>query len=235
MDNTMVPAQALRRTFKINYNSSFGTAFTIDVDNRQYLITAKHVIPNKQQGENIDIQLECNSAWQSIRCQIFYSNDVDVDVAVLCPPRRISDLNLPVRATTSGLALSQEVFFLGFPYNLHFEAGGSNLFFPIPIVKGACVSMLSAPQNGHKFMLLDGINNSGFSGGPVVYSSYPWSVHDIRFAGVISGYRTNEDPIITGGQQVQGMHARGNSGLIIAYPIDYALEVIQANPHGAQL
>ena len=62
--------------------------------------------------------------------------------------------------------LSQDVYFLGFPYDLTNDGGTINRNFPIPLIKKG---ILSAIQVGEvKTLLLDGHNNPGFSGGPVV-------------------------------------------------------------------
>ena len=40
----MVPSNALQRTFRLNYRSESGTCFTLDVDARQYVVTARHLV-----------------------------------------------------------------------------------------------------------------------------------------------------------------------------------------------
>jgi len=61
----------------------------------------------------------------------------------------------------------------------------------------------------------------GYSGGPVVFQ-FPGE-KDIKVVGVISGYRkADETP----------RDLSINSGIIIAYDINYAVELIKANPIG---
>ncbi len=40
----MTIANILNRTFHMSYGGSTGTCFTVDVDGRQYLVTARHVV-----------------------------------------------------------------------------------------------------------------------------------------------------------------------------------------------
>src|ERR1039457_7430494 len=56
-----VTSNVLRRTVLIQ-SSMVGTAFTIDVDGRQYLITAKHVIRKLPRSEEhtSELQSPCN-------------------------------------------------------------------------------------------------------------------------------------------------------------------------------
>ena len=39
----MIPSNVIHRVFKIRYGDSAGTAFTIEVEGREYLVTAKHL------------------------------------------------------------------------------------------------------------------------------------------------------------------------------------------------
>jgi hypothetical protein len=48
--HAQVPSNALLRTLEIKTPAELGTAFTIDVDHRQYIITAKHIITPVENG-----------------------------------------------------------------------------------------------------------------------------------------------------------------------------------------
>ena len=67
----------------------------------------------------------------------------------------------------NGILYGQEAYFLGFPFDLEWEVADEalNRSFPLPILKRSIVSamLFDIPQ---KLILLDGINNPGFSGGP---------------------------------------------------------------------
>ena len=47
----MITANVVNRIYKIMYNGHTGSIFTVEADNKQYIITAKHLV------ENITIQL----------------------------------------------------------------------------------------------------------------------------------------------------------------------------------
>jgi hypothetical protein len=83
--------------------------------------------------------------------------------------------------------LSQDAYFLGYPYGLHAEGGSLNAHFPLAIVKKACLSMfaLGGPD---AYILLDGHNNPGFSGGPVVFAPNGQGA-PTNVAAVVSGYK----------------------------------------------
>ena len=51
----MVTSNVIQRTFHIRYGSTTGTAFAIDRNKRQYLITARHVVKGITSGSSIEI------------------------------------------------------------------------------------------------------------------------------------------------------------------------------------
>ena len=79
---------------------------------------------------------------------------------------------------------------------------------------------------------LDGHNNPGFSGGPVVYKMINQS--NFRICGVISGYRCQQQPGFISGSPLN-IYFNENTGLIISFAIEPAVEIIRNNPDGFQL
>ena len=101
---------------------------------------------------------------------------------------------------------------MGFPYFGAIKSGCEefNRGFPIPFVKKAIVSAINNPV-----IYLDGHNNPGFSGGPLVFWDYAEKRRKIM--GVISGYYPHRIP---------GTDYPENSGIGIAYNIQYAKDLI---------
>jgi len=235
----MVPTtNILRRTFHVRYGSQIATCFTVDHADRQYIVTARHVVEGfPASGE---IFLFRNGDWAPVVCQrVGFARD-GIDIAVLAPPSQISP-TFPCAPTSAGLAVGQDAFFLGFPYGLRTDAPGLNGDFPLPLVKKVCVSsMMGTPDNTQLF-LLDGINNVGFSGGPVVF--YPLgNVRDLRVAAVISAYHQSWATVHVRDEVSGNFHAastplaaKENTGIIISYSIAHAMELIEQNPIGAAI
>jgi len=48
----MVPTNALQRTFHLRYREATATCFTIDVQDRQYIVTAKHCLFGEGENES---------------------------------------------------------------------------------------------------------------------------------------------------------------------------------------
>ncbi len=133
-------------------------------------------------------------------------------------------MGLPLEATSEGLIYGQEVYFLGFPYGIV----GKHIFapsgYPLPLVKRATVSLFDGTM-----YLLDGHNNPGFSGGPVVWKAP--GTERFKVAAVISGYRYVDEPVY----DVAGtapFKYRYNTGIIVSHGVEAALDLIAARPIG---
>lgn len=223
----MITSNVFHRTFRLRYGNNCGTCFTIDEDSKQYLVTARHVVAEIKQSDTVEIFYQ--NQWHTFNCEIVGEASDGIDITVFSVPIQLSP-TYALPATTQDIVFGQEVFFLGFPYNLFADIGAMNRDFPLPFVKRATLSSIVNDSNG-EMLFLDGHNNPGFSGGPVVFK--PPGTKDFRVAGVISGYRYENEPIYEGNTPTQFAY-RYNTGIIVSYSIRYAVELIQVNPIGIQ-
>ena len=219
----MITANLIHRTFRIKCGESVGTGFTIDVDGRQYLVTAKHVIQGFTSEPGIEVF--GNNAWTPVASTLVGHGGENVDISVLAPVEALSPPNLPVSASSAGVVYGQDMYFLGFPYGVLSQVLLGEAGYPLPLVKKALLSSFAGD-----IYLLDGHNNPGFSGGPVVFGLNGAMPHSI--AAVISGYRFSPEPVYLA-QAETALTYRQNTGIVIAYKIELALEMIRAKPIGA--
>jgi len=220
----MVPSNVLQRVFNLRMGAVSGTGFTIEVDNREYLITAKHVIGSSAPSGTIEIFHD--NKWVSGPYRLIQVEPEAVDIAVLALDQQLGAV-LPVTLGMKGAFLSETVFFVGFPYGLSIEGGVVNSGYPLPLVKHGIIAAFFN-QEGRPF-IIDVINNPGFSGGPVVIAQNPQNPNII---GVVSGYRASVEPVFQQGQKNPDLSVQTNTGLLIAFEIDYAVKAIQKNPIG---
>jgi S1-C subfamily serine protease len=225
----VITNNVIQRTFHIRINDSIGTCFTIDVDEKQYLVTAKHVVAAITGSQQISIFHD--NRWKNIDVTLIGHGEGEVDISVLTTNIRLSP-EVPLPPSLAGIIYGQDVYFLGFPYGMTGEIGQKNRDFPLPFVKKAIVSCLYTTPNQARLLFLDGHNNPGFSGGPVIFKE-PNS-NQFKVAGVISGYRYNVEPIYQGTQQLP-LAYRYNTGIIISYGINHAVDLIKSNPRGLEL
>jgi hypothetical protein len=263
---------ALLRTFMIETNFGRGTTFSIDLDNREYWITAKHMFTGIKTGPagvfntktvqaNILSQIGDGDEGHDLHwmTETFTVIDPgkDIDILVLVPNHLL--LNYPrdftLRAESKGVGLGGDCEFLGFPYGGGWKTRFQDTKDPdkknwmwLPYVKH-CTPSAQPQEQGIGIWVLDGINNEGFSGGPVLYGTGP---NQEVFA-VISGF--HQEPLevlpdrspgekqtgsIPPSPKLPGKKSKeprkeivnANSGFIIAFDIELAIKAIQNDPIG---
>jgi hypothetical protein len=219
----MITANVIQRVFELRYKNQTGTFFIIDYLNRQYLITAQHVIEGIKDKENIEIRH--NKSWVQVPIDLIGHGAPDVDISVFSINTRICP-NYSLPFDNLNYIYGQDVYFLGFPYGYEGDIGFANNNNPLPFVKKAIISCFSPAD---KFLFLDGYNNPGFSGGPVVYKEA--GKEEFNVLGVISAYQGKEEKAFLNKKDV-GFTFINNTGIIIVYKIGLAKEIIEKNPNG---
>jgi hypothetical protein len=76
--NAQVTSNVFERVLDIRVNAGTpheetATAFTVDVDGREYLLTAKHVVQSPKDEDTIDVFI--NDAWLPLGVKIFRCDD----------------------------------------------------------------------------------------------------------------------------------------------------------------
>ncbi len=217
----MITANVIYRVFRLKVGPETGTAFTIEENSREYLITARH-IARPLQGK-CQVEVFKDGGWFPLEVTTVGHAPGEVDISVLAPSERLTPTRpLPLPASSAGLTYGQDAFFLGFPYGIGDEFLRETGH-PVPFVKRLTVSTLFG-----KPYLLDGHNNPGFSGGPIVFC--PPGRKEFQVAAVVSGYRWASAPVRDQQNRDTDFHLRENTGIVVAYDVNEAVALIQANP-----
>jgi hypothetical protein len=291
---------ALLQTRLIQTTKGVGTAFAVNVEDREYWITAKHIftgIENAPPGILTAKTVQANillpfskgdedqdKKWQTVTFTTIDPGK-DIDILVLAPDHSLTKYLPPESMRLASDAdpadehalvpIGGDCDFLGYPYGsgwrasipLHILNKGSKPgeggkftssqttktvdWAWSPFVK-RCTLSASMVQNGITIFVLDGINNLGFSGGPVVTGK--GNALDV-FA-VVSGFHAEPLEVLPApepgqphispippppplpGQRPKPQQkevVESNSGLILAYDITPAIKAIHDNPIGPQL
>lgn len=223
----IVTTNILQRTFRLT-GSQTGTCFTVDVDSRQYIVTARHLVSTI--GESGTVTILKDRREVRVPVQLVGHGKGGADVSVLAAPLQLSPTHR-LLTTTAGMAIGQDVCFLGFPYGLATDVGSINRHFPIPLIKRAIVSGMVMESDT---LLLDGHNNRGFSGGPIVYYQRNDPSGDPTAVGVVSGFRYAWEPVYEGEDQT-GLRYKHNTGIVLGYGIKHVTDLIVENPIGFEL
>ena len=107
--------------------------------------------------------------------------------------------------------------------------------YPLPFVKRATVSAIILKKDAASTLYLDGHNNPGFSGGPVVFTPESRPQGEWHIAAIVSGYRFDEVPVLDKDGKETGTVVHANTGLVHAYSIKHAVAAIHSNPIGLSL
>lgn len=220
-----ITSNVINRVFLIKYKKSLGTCFALDIDNKQYIITAKHVVSGLTEGETISFAKD--GGWRTTPIHLIGHHEHS-DISVFSLNVKIARHTL---SACDSFIYGQEIRFLGYPYGIYdyknalMVRGG----FPVPFIKTGIVSSFDSDSQN---LYIDGISNPGFSGGPVIFEDF--QTHDFYVGGVISAYRYHKDHVILGGNETN-LSVLSNSGITIAISIKDALNVINANPTGYDL
>ena len=221
----MVQAEILRRVLRIIHENSAGTTFTIESHNEQFLVTAKHLFEQASLPSSATIELLIGKDYQPFDVDIRYPAEPVVDIAVMRLKKK--QLLTPIYPNVNsivGLTYGQDVYFVGFPFDydniLGILPSGDA---PIPFIKKACVSAILNDKEGT--ILLDGINNPGFSGGPVCFKKINAADNTMSILGVVSGYRHDKKPLYVPSGIQTDFYIKENTGLIIVNDIKYANQI----------
>lgn len=223
------------RTFFIRCGNSKGTAFAIDRNDKQYLITARHVIKGISSGHSISIFRD--KQWNPISLKVVGLGLGAVDVAVLAVRKRLAT-SYHLEASSHNLAYGQQVYFLGFPFGWDGGAEYINQGFPLPFIKSGIVSAIVSDNNSCSRIDIDAHGNKGFSGAPVVFAPYDQPQGELNVAGVVANYPTPlREPIVDkDGNPIMNnrnepvAYFPENPGFVRAPMISHATDLIDANP-----
>ena len=210
----------LQRTFRIRYGTSAGTCFTVDADGKRYLVTARHIVGQIEEPSPVDIMHD--GIWKPVLVDFVGHGADDIDVSVLAP-QQLFGASSPLTISVE-MILSEAVYFLGFPYELSVSAGSLNQDFPFPLVKKAIVSGMNMDEG---LILLDGHNNPGFSGAPVVRE-----VDTSQVIGMVSGYRFERQHVVDSDGKRGPYTYHQNTGIVNVVSSKKINEIIMRNPVG---
>lgn len=221
----MITSDVIGRVYLLKIGVNFATGFFIDVDKKQYLVTAKHF--GQDFTDHTKLLLFFDNVWHDFDAELIGHAEGSIDISIFKFSGIIANPDLMLQPDQA-ILYGQDVYFLGFPYCEYGQADTNFNGRPLPFARKAIVSNITEGPNNEHINYLDGHNVPGFSGGPVVYAT-PGTL-DFKVTAVISGYKSIE-------QQIDGsiLKIKINTGTIITYGIKHALDIINKNPKGMDL
>jgi len=209
----------LDQVFRLHHADKIGSGFTITVRDRQYFVTAAHVVEGLEES-NI-LELAFKDGYAPFKVLEIHRPIDGLDVAIL----RL-DSNLyswpDANYDSAGLFLGCECGFLGFPFGLSAEGLADSKGWPLPFLKKGWLAGSQRVSEKVMHFFLDGHNNKGFSGGPVFFVNSSTEVTHIF--GVVSGFRREVGETPASGVPTDVMV---NAGIVVCHPLMPALVELQ--------
>jgi S1-C subfamily serine protease len=219
-----VPGEILGRTHMIKVGDLQGTGFGVEYKNKLYFVTARHVAAGLPAKDAV-IEVMKAGTWQKVHTiRTLFPPSPDVDIAVFETDEKIPvPYSILMSTDVEGPTLGQQIWFLGYPWGLgsHTQNG-----IEIPFIKRGTMSAIDGSNPQAPVIYIDGFNNPGFSGGPIVY--WDFKAHAYRILGVVQGYKEETAKMMVNGH-LADTKLLVNSGILIGYSIKHVTEAIESN------
>ena len=232
MTQPQIPnANILSRVFWLSYQGRpRGTAFAIDVDGRQYVVTAGHVARDCKYRP--EILFRQNEKLVPFGNQLrFIGENADSDVAVFAAGQILVPKDLDVSLGDADLYYGSIGYALGFPSALTSQEIGflpEGRPLPVPALAVAYFNF-----EGETTCVAGYVTN-GFSGGPIIFPKLGASRTEWTIVGICIAFPTVPRPIDMKGAPLE-FEVREPTGLIRMAKISVAIEIIDGNSSGYPL
>lgn len=211
----------LKQVFRLQHAEEIGSGFTITVRERQYFVTAAHVVKGLEVSNNLE--LACKGGYASFKVLEIHRPIKELDIAIL---RLDGDGALyswqDAKYDWVGLVVGCECGFLGFPFGMSAEGLKDSEGWPHPFLKKGWLAGSQRVSEKVWHFLLDGHNNKGFSGGPVFFVNADTGATHVF--GVVSEFHREAGTEYTSGDATDIMV---NAGIVYCHPIMPALAALQ--------
>ncbi len=232
----MVTSQILQNVYSIRSQTGRGTGFRIFFEEEEYLITVSHIFEraellkacNMKKSKLHLIEIYHKRCWQKMAVRFINYDPVD-DLIVFRFSEKNKLINYkPPILSTEGLAIGQDIYFLGFPFLVK-SLDHLNFGFPLPYVKKGIFSAFGEIKDKTTKLIIEGYPNRGFSGGPLIFKKQ--FEDDFRIAGIIIETPRFPEPIFEQNEKNKKVstpyYYYENSGFIEVLPIFKATEMIR--------
>lgn len=226
-----VTSNVLYRVVRIRTPSGLCSGFTIEVAAAQYLVTARHCLGDATGRTQIGFWH--NETWKRLEGRVILPRSSTVDIAALTLAQPIT-IQYEFEPTDDGILLGQQLYFLGYPSGLatRGKLPTPRGFGELPFMKSGILSAMDSRNPEAIVLYVDGQNNLGFSGGPIVFRHS--GTGRFRVAAVVSAYRTEALPVLKSkdlaspeATAYNDLYTQGNSGIVIGYSIQHIVEGIK--------
>lgn len=217
-ERTLPSSSDWKRVFHVSGSGIQGTAFAILHNDREYLITARHVARGLTANT---IAIDTGHGWATVGISKSIQGHGDADAAALGLDRRVmGDADVaPLCEDTDSIDIGTEVWILGFPLAMKDTTAGFGP--PDALISHGYI----AGQQSDNIILLDYHANHASSGSPVFARNRRGQ---LKIIGVLTGFL----PTAVEGASSQGLQY--NSGIATAQRLRGLTKKLDEQPFGHQ-
>jgi len=200
------------------------SSFVLEKNNKSYVVSAKHFLPNNIENDCVQFSIMQNDRWLLHEGVAHFHKDSNVDILVIELDYNIFGNNKTDYLNFSGQTLiGAEGYFFGYPMGFKSEMlDNKNDGLPIPLFK-KCIYSGVITEKGNPVVLLDGNNTPGFSGGPAFILGFTNNEWNYFLMGFIVAYYTQNNKTNINEQQ---FNFKENSGIIKCIPRNSVKEIM---------
>lgn len=209
----------INRCFQIRYTENYATTFLHSFDGKVAFVTVAHAVRGAHPGDNF--WLGKAKGWTTFQVEYIEFDDVH-DIAIFTI--KGFSVSNSWQEPEVAMMLAHPLIYLGFPHRLYGDYPGQSEFVT-PLAKTAHFSGNTTIRDAD-LMILDGLNNPGFSGAPIFHKQCGKDKPDVSLVGMIHGFRYEQEELgrvfrRTGpdGKTIEptdDLLVRLNSGIILA-------------------
>ncbi|WP_411845562.1 trypsin-like peptidase domain-containing protein [Roseibacillus persicicus] len=225
----MIPSSYFNNIFQILYGEKIGTAFAIEHKGQEYLVTAKHVVEEISDNDEVFIRYE--QKWLKLESKLIGHGQNEQDVTVLQVDYSVYSPSDGYRVM-SQVPMGTDCYMMGFPEGKRVELpSDEGIFLPMALMRKGIVGGIQDDKYGNKIYLVDVHGNQGFSGGPIIIHpgvfgpSGRKAFDNFGIIGVVANMDRIPSPIFHGMKELD-FYSLEQLGYVNAYSIDSALDVI---------
>ena len=227
-----ISTTAMASVFQISpdaHHTVTATTFLAQINGKPELVTARHVLESLSFPTKTTVYINTDGGWKPFTVTVTYS--LVYDLAVLHTEQLGPNaIGMPICGEDEPLGFDTNLYFLGFPFGLSVDAVSGPLTPRLPFAKRAGLAgSMYLGLTSHPMLVLDAMNNYGFSGGPVIKHVQSIRTFQACVMGVTSAFYPGVEPVKTGGRST-GAGVEYNSGLMYAVPRSGILDVSFAKP-----
>lgn len=177
------------RVFRIKHTHGYGTGTVVEIDGRQFLLTAHHVVNSAPIGTNISLDGPAGQFETRILRRLHRSDLALVEIELKFPFETFE-----INFARYGMAMGEDVLLAGFPAGegRHVNITSGSLWKGLnPFLRKGIISNGTGTE-----LIIDTLVQKGFSGGPVFIGATPAARTPALIAVITGGLLFPDDKVL---------------------------------------